>query len=328
MDPQYFIHKVGRGKDGAEALTFDEAYEAGRLLLSGGFSPRQEGAFLMAMRVKSEEPQEIAGLVRALRESGRKLQPSFTPLEIPSYAGKQDAVNILPAAALIARAAGVPILIHGRKENPDRLGSEEIFESLGIPTKLPLEKLGPLFERTRFGFVRVDEFHPALARFLSYKSEMGVRSTFFVISRLANPAGSRRVLVPITHKPYFEKYEGALKLVGVDRGIVFFSNEGEAELPYHGALTAVVVEGAASRALTVKPDERIRFDDAMKIRPGPEATLSILRGETSSAAALAIQTAGLYLFAHGLADDLAAGVKFAYDALPSALETLSSIQSA
>lgn len=323
---QYFIHKVGRGKEGAQPLTFEEALEAGRMLLGGRFTPVQEGAFLAAMRVKSEEPQEIAGLTQALRETGLKLRVPFEPLEVPSYAGKKDALSILPAAALIACAAGVPILVHGRKEEPERLGSEEVFEELGVPTQLSIDELRPRFERSRFGFLNVERFHPALAKFLRYKLEMGVRSFFFVISRLSNPTGSRKLLVPITHKPYFEKYRDGLKLIGVDRAIVFFSSEGEAELPYHGALTAVEVAGAGARDLNLKPEERIKFDDTLKIRDArgtAEATLAILRNEPSSARTLALRTAALYVYAYGAAPDFASAVKLAEEAVASgkALET-------
>lgn len=317
---QYFIHKVGRGKEGAQPLTFEEALEAGRLLLEGRFTPVQEGAFLAAMRVKSEEPQEIAGFTQAVRETGLKLRVPFEPLEVPSYAGKKESLNILPAASLIACAAGTPILVHGGKEEPERLGSEDVFEALGVPTRLSIEELQPLLASARFGFLSVHRFHPALAKFLGYKLEMGVRSFFFVISRLSNPAGSRKLLVPITHKPYFEKYREALRMIGVDRAIVFFSSEGESELPYHGVLTGVEVTGTDARDLTFKPEPRLKFDDTFRIRDAratAEATLAILRNEPSSARAWALRTAALYIYAYGTAPDFAAALQAAEQAVVS-----------
>lgn len=63
------IKAVGTGPRGSRALSFDGARAAMAAVLSGETTDAQAGAFLMAMRMKGEEPQELAGLAHGLRDA-------------------------------------------------------------------------------------------------------------------------------------------------------------------------------------------------------------------------------------------------------------------
>src|ERR671914_219074 len=63
------IKAVGTGPRGARPLSFAEARAAMAAILAGEVSDGQAGAFLIAMRIKGETPEELAGLAQALRDA-------------------------------------------------------------------------------------------------------------------------------------------------------------------------------------------------------------------------------------------------------------------
>ncbi len=56
-----FIKAVGAGRKRARSLSRDEAREAMALVAAGAAAPEQVGAFLLALRMKGEEADELAG---------------------------------------------------------------------------------------------------------------------------------------------------------------------------------------------------------------------------------------------------------------------------
>jgi len=135
---QTLIAKVGKGEKGAKDLTHDEAKEAMRLLLEGVATPAQVGSFLVAMRIKSESVSELAAFTAVAREYAPPLPmpPDLGLVDIPTYAGKQDSWHVLLPAAIVAAAAGVPILLHAYDDVPGRLATATVAAHLGIPTDL------------------------------------------------------------------------------------------------------------------------------------------------------------------------------------------------
>ena len=57
-----FVATLGRGPGRSRALTREEAREAFAMVLAGEADPHQVGAFLMLLRYRGEDPDEIAGL--------------------------------------------------------------------------------------------------------------------------------------------------------------------------------------------------------------------------------------------------------------------------
>src|SRR2546429_6396152 len=112
---QDIIAKVGKGEKTSKDLTYQEAAAAMRFLLEKHATPVQVGAFLLAMRIKSESVAELAALASAARGYVEPLPiPSaLGVVDIPTYAGKQDAWHALLPAAIIAAAAGAHLLLHG-----------------------------------------------------------------------------------------------------------------------------------------------------------------------------------------------------------------------
>ena len=135
---QAFIAKVGKGEKGAKDLTYQEAAGAMRLLLEGTATPAQAGAFLIAMRIKSESVTELAAFTSVAREYVPPLPvpPDLGLVDIPTYAGKQDSWHVLLPAAIVAAAAGVPVLLHGYDGVPNRVSTRSEERRVGKECRL------------------------------------------------------------------------------------------------------------------------------------------------------------------------------------------------
>src|SRR5213080_860614 len=112
---QQFIAKIGKGQKASKDLTWDEAKQAMRLLIEGQATPVQEGAFLLAMRMKMESVAELTAFTTVAREYVPPLPVPrvLSHVDLPTYAGKQDTFHVSVGAAIVAAASGAWILMHG-----------------------------------------------------------------------------------------------------------------------------------------------------------------------------------------------------------------------
>src|ERR1700723_814098 len=62
-----FIAALGRGPGRSRALTREEAETAFGMVLRGEADPHQVGAFLMLLRFRGEDADEVTGIVQAMR---------------------------------------------------------------------------------------------------------------------------------------------------------------------------------------------------------------------------------------------------------------------
>ena len=68
MSIGHYIKIIGRGKDGARALPREQAADLLGQVLDGTTSDLEIGAFCLAMRIKGETPEEMAGFLDALHQ--------------------------------------------------------------------------------------------------------------------------------------------------------------------------------------------------------------------------------------------------------------------
>ena len=72
----HYIKDIGRGKDGARALDRAQAADLFGQVLDGSVTDLEIGAFCLAMRIKGETAQEMAGFLDATHQRLHRLCPS------------------------------------------------------------------------------------------------------------------------------------------------------------------------------------------------------------------------------------------------------------
>ena len=226
------LAKIAKGPKASKDLTWDECKQAMKALIEGEASPAQVGAFLIAMRFKSESVTELAGLTAAARQYVPPLAVSrdLALIDLPAYAGKQDTFHAIIAASIVAVAAGAAVLMHGYDGLPGRPGSAGVLRALGISVDADSKSVTEQVNKQGFAYLDVGLYHPPLYRFLEMRQELGVRNVFHPIARLLNPARAAVQVVGLSHPPHFEKTAEALRILGCPRALVIRGVEGDPEL--------------------------------------------------------------------------------------------------
>ncbi len=230
-----YIGIVGRGHNRSRDMTREEAREAMGLILSGKSSWAQTGAFLLAMRMKGETPEELAGFTDALREHIRPVKVDTTHLlDIAnSYDGKTKGLHISPIAGFVAAGAGARLVFHGERGTPPKCGTsvEEVFEGMGVPVGYEADEAAEFLSRTGLCYIASSKYCPRLHEFRQFREDIGLRVSFSVIEKLVNPAGAKSSLVGVFHGPYLESNAGAMRLLGCERGGVVQGQGGSVDVP-------------------------------------------------------------------------------------------------
>ncbi|MFZ2989404.1 MAG: DNA-binding protein YbiB, partial [Ideonella sp.] len=89
-----YLKEIGRGKDGARALSQAQAADLMDQLLGGQLSDLEKGGFALAMRIKGETPEELAGFMAAVLPRLLPLQAPATAVLLPSYNGARKLPNL------------------------------------------------------------------------------------------------------------------------------------------------------------------------------------------------------------------------------------------
>ncbi|MGW7574121.1 hypothetical protein [Streptomyces sp. NPDC054765] len=110
-----FLAKTADG----HSLSRQEAAEAFTVMTSGDATPSQMGAFLMALRVRGETVDEIAGAAATLRGKMRSVTAPAGTVDILGTGGDcSGSYNISTCAGLIVAGAGVPVAKQGNRAPP------------------------------------------------------------------------------------------------------------------------------------------------------------------------------------------------------------------
>lgn len=158
-------------------------------IMAGDASEAQVGAFMLALRSKGETPTELGGLVDVMLRNAVILDTGKEALDIVGTGGDMvGTVNISSMAAILASAAGVPVMKHGSRSASGKTGSSEMLEVLGIRLDLSPERVSDVFREVGITFFFAPVFHPAMRYVAPIRRELGIPTTFNFLGPLANPA--------------------------------------------------------------------------------------------------------------------------------------------
>jgi anthranilate phosphoribosyltransferase len=274
MSMQEFIAKIAKGPKVAKDLTWDEAKRAMRAIIEGDATPTQVGAFLMAMRIKTESVTELASMTATVRSyvTPVPIPQELGVVDLPSYAGKQDTFHALAAAAIVAASAGASVLMHGYDGIPGRAGNAGVLKALGLPIDMEPKVAAEAVTRHGFAYLDIALYHPPVYRFLEMRHELGVRNVFHPIARLLNPARASSQVVGLSHPPHFEKTAEVLRMLGCLRALVVSGVEGDPELSI----------AALTRALELRDDRITPLSFASKDVEMPLGTQRDMAGFPSN----------------------------------------------
>lgn len=213
MDFATIIKEIGRGAKGARAMSREQAQTLLTAILDGTVPDMELGAILMALRIKGETPEELAGFKAALDARTRQVAVPEGPrcVILPSYSGARKQANLMPLLALLLAQRGIPVLIHGRHDTDSRSNTFKLLEALDIPPQTSLPNASAELVSRKVACLRLDMLARGLDWLLAQRQRLGVRNFGHTLAKLLDPCRDNSVrVVPVTHPAYLETLETVL----------------------------------------------------------------------------------------------------------------------
>lgn len=219
-----YIKEIGRGKDGARALTREQATDLFGQVLDGSVTDLEIGAFCLAMRIKGETAEEMAGFLDATRQRLALIPAGDKPvIVIPSYNGARKLPLLTPLLALLLAREGLPVLIHGTATESGRISAQEVLAALDIPAQTAIKTIAP----GEVAFVPTDLLCPGLQRVLDVRRVINLRNPAHSLVKLMDPcAGKSLIVSSYTHPEYALSMAATFALVGAN-ALLLRGTEGE-----------------------------------------------------------------------------------------------------
>lgn len=224
-----YVRIVGKGKNGARSLTYDEAYDAFSMILKGDVLDVQLGAFLMLLRVKEESVDELTGFVQATKDQ-LNFQPLSVDLDWSSYAGKRKHYPWFLLAALTLAKHGYNVVMHGASGHTiNRVYTEQVLEYLGYPICQNQQQVAEQLKTQHFAYLALEVISPILSDLINLRNVMGLRSPIHTLARLINPFNAKATLQAIFHPAYRSSHQQAAFKLGYQNSAVIKGEGGEFE---------------------------------------------------------------------------------------------------
>ena len=225
MSISHYIKDIGRGRDGARALTRANAADLMGQLLAGQVTDLELGAFCIAMRIKGETAEEMAGFLDATHA---RLIPITTPANtpvvvLPSYNGARKLPVLTPLLGHLLAREGIAVVMHGTATESTRVTSQDVLHAMGIAplTQTRLVQAGDVV------FVPTEVVCPGLQRLLEVRRVIGLRNPAHSLVKLMNPTAGHALLVSsYTHPEYAVSMAATFELTGA-RALLLRGTEGE-----------------------------------------------------------------------------------------------------
>ncbi len=260
-----FIKEIGRGKNGARSMSRLDAHDLYAAMQEGRVSQLELGAILLAMRIKGESVEEIAGFLDAA-EAALTLLPSpdgdYAPVVIPSYNGARKVANLTPLLALLLAREGVPVLMHGVTSDPGRVTSAEILQAMGFVHAAGAADVADDFARRQPSFMPIETLAPKMAYLLGLRRILGVRNSTHTLVKILQPfTGPALRLTSYTHPEYLEMLSNYFMAAAPSvRGDVFLMRGTEGETVAN-AKRANQIEWFHAGQRTVLVEKQLPTDD-------------------------------------------------------------------
>jgi len=306
-------------------LSQEDARGVMNTIMSGEATPAQIGGFLVALRLKGETADEIAGCAEAMREHVLRIRPRRDDLVDTAGTGGDGAntFNISTAAALVAAAAGAGVAKHGNRAASSATGAADVLEALGFDLALPPERIEQSIDELGFGFLFAPAHHPAMRHAAPVRRELAARTVFNVLGPLTNPAGARAQVLGVYGPGLARTLADALIRLDARRAYVVHGAAGIDELSPAGPNLVCEVTAGQVREYELDPEELgIPRCDQAELRGGdPETNARALRDVLAGAegghrSAVLLNAAGA-IAAGGHAADLREGLALAREAVDS-----------
>ncbi len=322
MDIKSAIAQVIEG----QSLSAEQMTAVMQAIMSGGATPAQIAAFLVAMRLKGETVIELTAAAQVMRSlaSGVELSGLEHTVDIVGTGGDQSgSFNISTTAMFVAAAAGCHVAKHGNRAVSSRSGSADVLEAAGIRLDLNTEQVAQCVREVGVGFMFAPMHHSAMKHAITPRREIGVRTLFNLLGPLTNPAQVPHQVLGVFAQHWVEPLAQVLQQLGVQHALVVHAEDGLDEISLSAPTTVAELKAGDITTYSIRPEDfgiRSAPLDAIQV-DGPDASLArmreVLAGQRGPAADIVALNAGAAIYVAGIKHTLAEGIGHAQTLIAS-----------
>ncbi len=307
-----------------ESLTADEIECVLEFMTAGNATPAQMGGLLMALRVRGETVEEIAGAARLLRAKMTKVDAPAGAVDIVGTGGDgHGTYNVSTCSALVAAGAGLKIAKHGNRSVSSLSGASDVLGELGVKLDIPPATITACIEDAGVGFIWAPMHHAALKEWAPIRAELGVRTIFNLLGPICNPAGVKRQVIGVFDRRWLRPIAETLGLLGSERIWVVHGADGLDELTTTGTTHIAELKNGKVTTFDIAPQDAGLDTVTLADLKGGDASVNakairaVLSGESGPFRDIVLLNTAAALIVGGKAATLTEGVSAAAKSIDS-----------
>lgn len=232
------LQRIATGPTLSKDLSREEAQRAMRLVLDGKADLVQAGIFLIALRMKRETDDELAGILDAIHAGITPCEVAVDELLVivDPYDGYLRSTPAAPFLPAVLAACGMKVLTHGMQDVGPKFGAthEAVLKGAACPVPADAKAAAKLIENEHCGWAYLPQttLAPELAALQDLRTRIVKRpclTTIEVAVNVLTPIKSAHMITGFVHKPYPPIYAqlaaqggfaSSLCIRGVEGGVV------------------------------------------------------------------------------------------------------------
>jgi anthranilate phosphoribosyltransferase len=298
-------------------------------IIDGRVPPASVAAFAMALRMKGESIDELAGFASVMRDRAVPIAAPAGALDTCGTGGDGSGTfNISTAVAIVVAGMGATVAKHGGGSASSATGSADVLSSLGVNIHATPAQVECCLSQAGIGFLFAQTFHPGMKHVAAVRRELGVRTVFNLLGPLSNPARAKHQLLGVLHPDLCEKFARVLQRLGSESALIVCGTLGESqhyldEISISGPTTVARLQNNEIKVVTLDPRKfGIPTADAAELKAtGAEHSAQIIRGvldgKSGPARDIVVLNAAAAAQIVGRAATWAGGLEIAQEAIDS-----------
>jgi anthranilate phosphoribosyltransferase len=328
-----FLGIVADGK----TLSFDDARAAFEIIMSGRATPAQIASFLVALRMRGEDVNEISAAVDVIRHKALPVNAPAGAIDIVGTGGDgSGTLNISTATAIVTAGCGVPVAKHGNRALSSKSGAADVLTALGVNLDAEISVIEQAIAKAGIGFMMAPRHHQSFKHVGPVRVELGIRTVFNILGPLCNPAAVKHYLIGVFARQWVKPMAQVLSRLGCERAWVLHGADGLDELSTTGENYICEVSNGEVTEKNISPEDAgLPLAELVDLKGGDaeynaSRLRSLLDGQRDAYRDIVLFGTAAALQIVGKVKDLKAGVDMAAKAIDSgsakaALDRLSAI---
>lgn len=308
--------------DDGQSLTYGEAVESMKEIMTGSAGEAQVAGYLTALRLKGETVEEIAASAQVMRELALPCPVSSDSMDIVGTGGdKSCSFNLSTCSSFVVAAGGVRVAKHGNRSVSSKCGAADVLTALGANLKVAPSKAGEIMDKCNFMFLHAQVYHPAMKYAAPVRSALGVRTIFNILGPLANPAKANMQLLGVYSQDMVVPLARVLSRLGTRRVIAVYGCDTLDEVSLSSRTYCCEIIDGVERTYYVTPEdfglESADKRDIVGGEPDENARimLKVLQGERGACRDAVIANSAMCFYLAGKAGSLRTGASMAREML-------------